>query len=214
MAPLPRSSGASRLFHTIVVLGAFGTGCGGSAAQGVDEGDPEATDTGGKAGTGGAVSVGGTVGVGGSASSTGGIVGVGGANTGGTPSVGGANGGKNGGSETVQSPDECLEWDDWRCVDETTLYCVCDPSQPDEQADCDAGRYLVFEMPYERICVPPAAGPEDCSYPAQYAPSPYGEAYVCNPYAPLREEDCTNGGFSCLSYDPPTQCHCYVGILK
>ncbi len=223
MGTSSRDCGAARLFHTIVVLGAFGTGCGGSVAQDVDDGGPHATNTGGTAATGGTVSAGGTVAVGGgqpgsggTAPGTGGVLGSGAANTGGIANTGGtrATGGTNGGGETVQSPDECLEWDDYRCVDESTLYCVCDPSQPDEPTDCDPGRYLIFEMPYERICVPPAAGPEDCAYPAQYNWSTYGEAYVCNPYAPLREEDCGSAYFSCLSYDPPTQCQCYVGILK
>ncbi len=210
--------GASRLFHTIIVVGAFGAvACGGTVTETSPDGEQPATGgtTGGAGGTGGWATGGTAVGTGGQPQNTGGGIvlptgGTGGtfcdAGTGGVFGVGGA------------SPDSCLEGDDFVCSDDTARYCWCDPSQPDVQSDCAPSTYLHWHYPLARNCLPAVGGPDECAYPAQYQALWVDETaslvYVCDPGAPLSECDCDPGTFTCQSYDPPTNCQCYVGILK
>jgi hypothetical protein len=211
--------GASRLFHTIIVVGAFGAvACGGTVTETSPDGEPTASGgtpsgMGGGPGSGGIGTGGALVGTGGLPQNTGGIVlgtggtvACGGASTGGVFGVGGA------------SPETCLEWDDFVCADETTTLCWCDPSQPDAQEDCAPSTYLLWSYPLSRTCVPAVAGPEACEYRAQYSQTYVEElastVNICDPHAPLVECDCPEGTFSCQSYDPPTSCFCFVGILK
>ncbi len=210
--------GASRLFHTIIVVGAFGAvACGGTVTETSPDGEQPATGgaAGGTGGTGGWATGGTALGTGGLPQNTGGGIVLPTGGTGGTFCSSGTGGVFGVGGST---PEACLEWDDFVCSDKTTHQCWCDPSQPAVQSDCAPSTYLLWHYPLARLCLQAVQGPGDCAFPAQYQSVWVEETesyvYVCDPYSPLGECDCDPGAFTCQSYDPPTNCQCYVGILK
>ncbi len=208
----PNGSRTSRLLSRIVLVGALGSGgCGGTVRE---QPPDDVTPATGGASTGGAPSN-----TGGAPLSTGGIVGIGGTlgctpgPSGGAFGAGGSDGwGGLGGSPITA--DACAEWDDYVCADDSGEHCACDPSQPDYQEDCAPGTYLVSHFPSLRMCMPAVCSPQECEFSAQYRTLYDAETetdvHVCDTQAPLVEGDCINSFLVCSTYDPPTDCRCFI----
>jgi hypothetical protein len=220
--------GIRSLFHTLVVVGASVSACGGKSETRGPEGE--------LAGAGGIGGVGPSSGgmaptAAGSAS-----VGAAGATSGGgagMPGVSGAAGmpGVSGAAGMPFSAFDCASPSQWKCVNYTTKEgCHCDPSLPKAPSDCaspfaftcDGDTYAV-DAPYGIgcSCQDNALTPTDCEHPEQFQCSHYGIYFtgcVCDPDAPLSATECEDiwcTEFSCASEAPRYGCECvHLGCIK
>jgi hypothetical protein len=205
-------SHAARLFKTIVVAGASLAlpNCGGESSRNVSKG------TGGAGGT--------SAGAGGAAGSGGVAIGA----TGGTAGLVD--------SETGLTPVDCADPADFVCGSyEPERECRCDPTLPQVPTDCEFTSQFHCEchdgftyacVPEETYPAPRAVvcrcdstaprGPEDCQETQQFeclAYSPFEQACVCNPDAPLSDADCLAWEyFQCRHVDPYYGCDCVATI--
>lgn len=193
----PKDTGTGRLFFTIVVVGTLGPGCGGKLVgqEGVADRGTPGSGGGDKGGSGGSP--------------------LGGLNVGG---LGAASGGSPGNLTALPDggtvgPESCKDPADYRCTTRLETQCWCDPNQPKTDQDCAPNGTLRCEYPLGCACTTPAYSAADCPNPAQFQPAPNGSG-ECDPFAPTSAADCMGSRFTCTSYDPPTDCRCFVGITK
>jgi hypothetical protein len=215
-------AGSARWFHTLVVVGASLSACGGKAERdgSAPNGFSGAPDAGGASGI---ADAGGASGI----ADAGGASGI--ADAGGT-------GGVTGNASSPRSPSDCAYDGAFVCADYDNLVgCYCNVAAPQSPADCAS--------PFAYLChdYPPAPGsgatissnpdrsvgclcqatyvvPEDCNAPEQFICDSIDHGYAncrCDPTLPTSAAACSpDNPFSCQSENPRFGCMCFCCIIK
>jgi hypothetical protein len=207
------------LFHTLVVVGASVSACGGKSASSNDEGEATRAGSGGVAGSGGA-GAGGTPSVAGTPAVAG------------TPGGGGAGAAGSGGAAgALPGALTCEATTQWHCLNYTTNEgCACDPSAPKSPADCESEFAFtcdgeLYVMGGNALvgcsCLEDPLTPADCEHPEQFGCNHYFSYFAgcsCRPGAPLSAADCEDvwcSEFQCRSEVPRYGCSCEnLGCIK
>jgi hypothetical protein len=218
MATLGRSG---KWFHTLVVVGASMSGCGGRATH------EEGTDTGNSSGTGS-----GGAAAGARPSAAGAGVAGGGAPTG--AGVSGAAGADQAGAGAVMrpSPRQCEYPWQFVCDDlEAFSNCRCDPAAPANPTACPSVfDYACVTLPCSAElcqpglnevivgchCDPLALRPESCATPEQFYCSssyPYFSDCHCREEPPVDPSACPRE-YCCQSENPRFGCGCFCAMIK
>jgi hypothetical protein len=198
----------NRWFHTVVVMGASLSGCGGQSLYDAGGDDSEAGGSGGSSGSGPPG-------------------GAGGLTAGGTT----ATGGTAGSSAPLPSPDDCASDAEFVCTDYAALTgCRCHAGVPHSPADCPSP--LAFRCdafpPDPDLSSPPTRF-VGCSCATQYptpdtCPTPQivcdetnlGLANCrCDPTRPTSMDQCRSGEYwSCQARNPDFGCRCECCIIR